>query len=299
MNIRELHEKFCEDQLYIAENVPGSVRLHRITFDLFQRLLPAHIESINDITREHIRRFLLAGKKERKWSRHTSRGNQKRLRTFFRWAIAEKIIEENPLAGFPLIKLLPVDRKSISAEEGLYVMNTAASLPYHHPLLPLRNPAIIATILFAGLRSQEVCDLDCADIDLENSRLYVRHGKGGKSRSVAINPRLKMILRRYKEARIRFKITCPKFFVLCREDKGISTDTLRKLNRILRKATNIDFTLHGLRHTFATLMVEGGCNLDSLRQMLGHERLSTTGGYVNTAPDTQHYEVRKHPMTNM
>jgi len=236
---------------------------------------------------------------QKKWRPNTYHGHHKRLKVFFDWAMhKKKIITTNPVEHIEKPSLGERLPKSISLNDALIVLGTAASFPYHQPILPLRNHAIIATMLYAGLRRGEVCKLQCSDVDLQNNALFIRKGKGkgGKDRVVTILPKLKISLQRYKDLRFSYKRTCPTFFVQAYQDKGITIDTLRDLHIKLRDASGVPFTLHGLRHTFATLAIEGGCNIDSLRKALGHKRMETTSIYIDTSPKAQREGLLKHPL---
>ncbi|MCI5056815.1 MAG: site-specific integrase, partial [Flavobacteriales bacterium] len=71
---------------------------------------------------------------------------------------------------------------------------------------------------------------------------------------------------------------------------------LRHLTSELRKVCNIDFTIHRLRHTFATLMIEGGCDIYSLSKMMGHSDISTTTIYLSTTTEHLRGQIMKHPL---
>jgi site-specific recombinase XerD len=102
------------------------------------------------------------------------------LRTFFRWLIAEMVLDVSPMERIPA----PVDRPDQIqpfSEEQIHALLTAAK---RGKTCPRRDEAILLLLLDTGLRASELCGLDVGDVDLTECRVKVREGKGGKSRSV-------------------------------------------------------------------------------------------------------------------
>src|SRR5207244_419401 len=119
-----------------------------------------------------------------------------------------------------------------------------------------------------GLRKSELLNLKLADVDLEGLSIFVHCGKGKKDRIVPISESLAAILVRYIEERRRRHKTCPEFFARDDTNTGLSDEVLRRVISIVRRSLGVSFTVHQLRHTFATLMLEGGCDIYSLSRML-------------------------------
>ncbi len=133
----------------------------------------------------------------------------------------------------------------------------------------LRDRALVELVYSAGLRSAEAVGLDLADVDFEQEHVHVR-GKGGKERIVPLGEEAAYWAARYlREARPELaKGACDAFFVSVR-GRRLDTSTLRR-------------TLphpHRLRHAFATHLLEGGADLRTIQELLGHSSLSTTQIY--------------------
>ena len=79
----------------------------------------------------------------------------------------------------------------------------------------------------------------------------------------------------------------------------IPTSGLKNLAVQLRKASKINFTIHKLRHTFATLMLEGGCDIYSLSKMMGHSDIKTTTIYLSASTEHLRLQMTKHPLNNL
>ncbi|MFN8222051.1 MAG: tyrosine-type recombinase/integrase [Gaiellales bacterium] len=142
------------------------------------------------------------------------------------------------------------------------------SIPDDSPL-GLRNRAILELTYSCGLRSAEVVGLDLADVDLEQERLHV-HGKGGKQRVVPMGEEAALLLGRYlREARPRHARGAVDAVFLSPRGRRLDTSVLRRLLA----------NPHRLRHAYATHLLEGGADLRTIQELLGHASLSTTQVY--------------------
>ncbi|HEX6490393.1 MAG TPA: tyrosine-type recombinase/integrase [Gaiellaceae bacterium] len=139
--------------------------------------------------------------------------------------------------------------------------------------LGLRNRALIELVYSAGLRSREAVDLDLGDVDFERESVHVL-GKGGKERLVPLGEEAGHWLARYlREARpklVRSERAANALFLSAR-GRRLDTSTLR---RLLPHP-------HRLRHAFATHLLEGGADLRTIQELLGHASLSTTQVYAH------------------
>ena len=135
--------------------------------------------------------------------------------------------------------------------------------------LALRNLALVELVYSAGLRSQEAVDLDLADVDFEQEHVHVR-GKGGKERVVPLGEEAAYVVASYvREARPELARGAENALFLSARGRRLNTSTLR---RLLPHP-------HRLRHAFATHLLEGGADLRTIQELLGHSSLSTTQMY--------------------
>jgi site-specific recombinase XerD len=135
--------------------------------------------------------------------------------------------------------------------------------------LALRNHALIELVYSAGLRSAEAVGLDLSDVDFEQEHLRVR-GKGGKERIVPLGEEAAHVLARYlREGRPELARGANDALFLSPRGRRLDTSTLR---RLLPHP-------HRLRHSFATHLLEGGADLRTIQELLGHSSLSTTQIY--------------------
>jgi site-specific recombinase XerD len=92
--------------------------------------------------------------------------------------------------------------------------------------------------------------------------------------------------------------TNPEFFSSIRGNVGFTGNGLKKLVDKIRDSSKIFFTVHKLRHTFATLMLEGGCDIYSLSKMMGHSDIKTTTIYLSASVEHLRSQITKHPLND-
>ncbi|WP_187431423.1 IS91 family transposase ISMno24 (plasmid) [Roseobacter fucihabitans] len=148
----------------------------------------------------------------------------------------------------------------------------------------LKYRAALSISYGAGLRASEVCNLKVSDIDSDRMLIHVDEGKGRKDRKVMLSPDLLDLLRDYWcEAR-------PEGWLFPGKPK-INPVTSRQLGRAFNSAKHLvgiskPATLHTLRHSFATHLMEAGTDVRVIQVLLGHAKLSTTARYTHVATKT-------------
>jgi site-specific recombinase XerD len=136
--------------------------------------------------------------------------------------------------------------------------------------LALRNQALIELVYSAGLRSAEAVSLDLGDVDFEQEHVHVRQGNGAKDRIVPLGEEAAHFVARYlHEARPQLARGAENALFLSVRGHRLDTSTLRRLVP----------HPHRLRHAFATHLLEGGADLRTIQELLGHSSLSTTQMY--------------------
>jgi site-specific recombinase XerD len=157
---------------------------------------------------------------------------------------------------------LPDTPKQQEIEEALDALNGDGPLA-------LRNRALVELVYSAGLRSAEAVGLDLADVDFDREQLHVR-GKGGKERIVPLGEQAGHLLAQYlHEARPELARGAENALFLSARGRRLDTSTLRR----------VFAHPHRLRHAFATHLLEGGADLRTIQELLGHSSLSTTQQY--------------------
>ncbi len=136
----------------------------------------------------------------------------------------------------------------------------------------------------AGLRASEAVSLKVADIDSDRMLIQVRHGKGARDRTVMLSPQLLSILRTY------WRLARPRGWLFPGRDetKPIDVQVLHAACRSAAKAAGLTkrVSVHTLRHSFATHLLESGVDIRIIQVLLGHKSLSTTARYTQVATTT-------------
>ncbi len=193
------------------------------------------------------------------------------LRFFYGVTLGEATVPERiPYARTP--RKLPV---VLSADEVVRFLEAVSSL---------KGRAALTTAYAAGLRASEVAGLMIADIDSARGVIRVRHGKGAKDRDVMLSMQLLDILRAY------WRLARPQRYLFPGrdEDRPISPTVLHAACRSATKAAGLSkrVTLHTLRHSFATHLLENGADIRIIQALLGHANLSSTARYTQVASHT-------------
>src|SRR5271169_6396272 len=145
----------------------------------------------------------------------------------------------------------------------------------------LRTRTALTTAYAAGLRASETVGLKVANIDSSRMVIRVEHGKGGKDRYVMLSAQLLRILRAY------WRLAKPAAWLFPgrQGDRPVSTATLQAACRVAAREADLGkpVTVHTLRHSFATHLLEAGTDIRIIQVLLGHGRLATTAIYTRVA----------------
>lgn len=148
-------------------------------------------------------------------------------------------------------------------------------------LTNLKHRAILGLIYATGARLSEAIRLEVRDINSERMLVHIRKGKGGVSRMQPMSSALRDLLRAY------WRVTRPQtiLFPGASADRGIHPTSVQKVFHIARKRACIDksVSIHTLRHSYATHLLELGVDLRTIQKLLGHASLSTTSIYTHVS----------------
>jgi site-specific recombinase XerD len=124
------------------------------------------------------------------------------LRGYCRWALASHLLVENPMADVKDVPTEPLAPRSLPAEAIDALLRAAGTEP--NAILRARDEALLALLIYAGLRVQEVCDIQLRDLDMGSGTVTIRSGKAGKARRVPLHADAQRLLRRYLDV-----VRCP------------------------------------------------------------------------------------------
>jgi integrase/recombinase XerD len=167
-------------------------------------------------------------------------------------------------------------------------------------VLGLRDRTILEVLYSTGIRISELIALDIPDIDLEAQELHVQRGKGGKRRSIPTGGPACLWVARYLETsrpQLQEKATERALFLSWRGQR-MDRSNLARIVRALGKKAGIPFkvTPHGLRHAFATHLIQRRASLRHVQEMLGHAKIGSTQIYTHLdLSDLKETHGRCHP----
>ena len=221
------------------------------------------------------------------------------VRVFTAWAQRTGRAEADPGAGLGTPKAHKSLPSALSATEARSLLESAAVRADDGSAVGLRDVAILELLYATGIRVGELCGLDVDDVD--RARRVVRvFGKGGKERTVPYGLPADRALGRWLEEG-RGELFTPgagAALFLGARGKRIDQRAVRTLvhARIADVPDAPDIGPHGLRHTAATHLLEGGADLRTVQELLGHASLSTTQIYTHVSNDRLRQAYRlAHP----
>jgi integrase/recombinase XerC len=239
---------------------------------------------VGDIDYKDIRQYL--GALYGRYNRSTIARKLSAIRSFFYFA--EKVVPgiSNPAAGISTPKLGKFIPGYLTVDDMFRLLEG----PDSEKPLGARDRAIIEVLYSCGIRAAELAGLNLSDIDFEQ-RLVRVVGKGNKERVVPIGRKALESVKDYLEAVSSLRRigrdsgdNGSPLFINYRGAR-LSTRSIRSVIRkyVIKCGLAADITPHSLRHTFATHLLDGGADLRSVQELLGHESLSTTQRYTHVS----------------
>ncbi len=236
-------------------------------------------------------RFLLDYYNENKLKSISIRRKISSLKGFYKFLGRNNKVLDNP---FNYVTLPKKDKKLpqyLNYNEMIDIFDTIDISTF----LGLRNRLIMELLYATGVRVSELVDIKIDDIDISNKSINVI-GKGNKERIVFYNEVCKKYIERYiKESKDKRK---DNYLIINNNGKKISTRGIRLIIDNVIKETSIIKKIHPhtLRHTFATHLLNNGCDLLTVQELLGHASISTTGIYTHvTTSHIKEVYYKTHP----
>ncbi len=243
--------------------------------DQFMNFLESkNISSFNNVSYELLREYLSYLNKVNYKNKTISRMIST-LRSLFNYLESEKIVDINPTI------LISNPKKEIRLPEFLSINEIEKLVNIKiEDKFDLRNVLIIELLYSTGIRVSEAINIKTNDIDEYDKRIKVL-GKGNKERYVLYGSKFEELYNEYK-SKFSNEIN-NNYLLLSNNKKKLTESMIRKiLNKVALKAgLNKHIYPHMLRHTCATHMLNGGAELLSVKELLGHKNISTTGIYTH------------------
>ncbi len=239
-----------------------------------------NITRLQDVDYKVLRKYLNY-MTENKYSNKTISRKLSSLRTFFKYLVKKEIINDNPM----ILISNPKEEKKLPKYLNYGEIEKILEIPNKETTLGLRNACILEILYSTGIRVSELVNLKIRDIDFYNKKIRVL-GKGNKERIVLFGNRCENLLERYiKESRAVLNKKKVEYLFLNNLGQNISVRSIENIIDKIEKEACLKFSIspHVFRHTFATHLLDNGADLNSVKELLGHENLNTTAIYTHVS----------------
>src|SRR5262249_28650213 len=223
------------------------------------------------------------------------------VRAFCRFLLKRGVLDANPAVAVRGPKKKRGLPRALDVDDAFRLVEAPEKTPRHsarklsaaedarHALLRLRDVAMLELLYGTGVRVSELCAIDLDDIDRDRygvPMLIVRRGKGNKSRQVPIGGAADRALALYLPARRALGASDDALFVNA-TGKRLTPRSVQRLVKhwTIAGGVHADATPHGLRHSFATHLLDEGVDLRSIQELLGHASLASTQIYTKVSLD--------------
>ena len=294
-----LEDLVAEFLLYLSKerrasaNTVESYRIDLVQLiDFFTENFPKGIEEPQKIEVIDLRGFL-AGLKHAGYAPSSIQRKISAVRSLFGFLYSREVVTFNPAKYLILPKL----ERRLPTFLDFAQANEAIELPDRSKPLGIRDAAIMELLYDTGMRASELLGLTRRDIDLASGEIRVL-GKGNKERIVLIGPPATEAIREYIKIRqgLLAGKTTPAFWVTKNGTPLVRKELYTIVHKYLSQVTDGKASPHVMRHTFATHLLQRGADLLSIKELLGHESLSTTQIYTHTNIEHLKETYRKaHP----
>lgn len=251
------------------------------------------VVALRDVATPLVREWIVSMKREGLASSSIAR-HVSALRSFWHFLLVSELATHDPLRGVCTPKRKQTVPACLSADE-VQLLLTAAER-HRNPVISARDFAMVSALVFTGIRRGELLALRMADVNATTRALHVRNGKGGKSRVVPLTDEVLGPVAHWLEMRPGGKTDA--MFTTTYGNRIHPTRMQIIWRRVLRDSgiSSEGVTLHTLRHTFATLLLQSGTDLATIQKLLGHTRLDTTAIYLHVGESALAEGVRRHPL---
>lgn len=289
---KDVIEDFLDYLLIDKKYSSNTIESYRHDLARYYQFNMEHHIGLHDIKKENIKQYLKALKEAKMSDKSISR-NISSIRTFYKFLLVEKIILNNPIELIELPKTKKSLPNVLSIEEVDRLLDIAVVDPFTS-----RNKAMLELMYATGLRVSELVNLKVKDIDLEEA-LVKTMGKGNKERVIPIGDYALHAIEHYltydRDQLLKRRINDSLF--LNNHGNQLTRQGFFKILKKLAKEKEIttNFSPHTLRHSFATHLLNGGADLRSIQELLGHSDISTTQIYTHVSNELLKENYKNHP----
>jgi len=251
-------------------------------------LAPRGITGIDEVTRADVRAWLAAMADQGK-ARATLQRRTAAVKSFFSWAYDQGLIPTNPTTTLRSVRVGRSLPETITQAEATSLMDEIAAVAGQEgSAAACRDVAMVEVLYATGVRVSELCGLNLDSRDVTRELIHVL-GKGNKERAVPIGRPASRAVDAWLERRPELVTSRSGVALFIGERLGARIDP-RVVRRIVHRSLGLvdgapDLGPHGLRHAMATHLLEGGADLRSVQEVLGHSSIATTQIYTHVTSE--------------
>lgn len=299
MNLDELYDEFLD--YLLAEKNASKLTIESYSRDfkiLMSFMCQKKIEAtLDNFKTPIIRKYIYYMKTTKNYKASTLSRRINSLRSFAHFLLTQEYIDKNPM--------LPISAPKKPEKLPLYFKESELKRFLEMPMKHSRNNKLRDTVIFqfyafTGVRRNELISLNMNNIDFKTNTVTVRKGKGNKDRIIPLTEPLITDLWKYINSRLPLPSQNVPLFISGYGNR-ISVTAIEQLFRRYRKLSGLDnkgYTLHSLRHTYGSLLLQNGADLISIKDLMGHSDLNSTKVYLHTTVKHLKEAANKHPLSN-
>ncbi|MFN2261253.1 MAG: tyrosine-type recombinase/integrase [Psychroflexus sp.] len=273
--------KFIEYLSHEKKYSKLTLKAYNSDLEQFQNFLESYFETTEidaanySMIRQWIVELVNAGLENKSINRKISS-----LKTYFKFLLKVKRIDENPLAKHQVLKTPKRQQNAFSIKE----INHLNEIYNDETFEGLRDHLIIELLYTTGMRRQELIDLKLEDLDLSENQVRI-HGKRSKQRLVPLLKSTKVLLSKYITEHSKIIDDTVRSLILTNKGKMAYPNLI---HRVVQKyfsqvSTKQKQSPHLLRHTFANHLLEKGADITAIKELLGHSSLASTQVYTQNS----------------
>lgn len=230
---------------------------------------------ISQITANHIRMYQVELQR-RDLAAGYQHGLMRSLRAFLNYCVRDDLLSVSPMAKVKMPRKVDQVLPAVSEED---IRRAVVSCEY------LRDKAILLFIASSGVRRDELCSLNCGDVDIATGTVTVRRGKGGKPRTTYIDAAARKALKRYLMERGKTTPVQPLFASYKRAGARMTNNSLTQTMRRISAAAGVHIACHALRRSFAMRCLRARMNVHVIARLMGHSGIDVLKHYLPMLPE--------------
>ena len=237
---------------------------YKYDFKVFEHFVQ---KSFLDVTTSDIRQYL--GEKSKELAKSTIVNKINVLSSLYTFLEEESYIEKNPMDRIQKPSFNDNKRRYLKLEEVEII---------RLEINDLFKMMLFELLYSSGMRVSEIHNLNWEDIDFRDREIHIKHGKGDKARVTKMSIRASLLLQKYKESRKDNN----EWVLQSNYKSRMSTESIQRHIKQIGEVegVKINLTPHKLRHTFATTLSRKNIPVEVIKELLGHDSLDTTMGYI-------------------